>query len=178
MVQWLKNIFARLMQDDLSPSLATSDIAVRSRHTFALSCAVGVYISLSPFIGFHTIMVFLFSWLFALNFSVILAVSVMINNPWTMMPLYGVSHVVGDRTLSWMGFNHYSWNPSWISKGNALVAHYVGFSGFSFWAFMFGGNLLGIGCALIAYPIIRVVSGMMLRNKPKDKKEHADRSPE
>lgn len=159
MMIWLKKIFARLLQYD--PSINSG----RSVWKFTLSCCVGIYIAFSPFVGFHTAIVFLFSWLFALNFSVVLAVSMMINNPWTMMPVYGISYLSGDWILSWFGLNHYAWNPSWVSKGNELLSSYVSFSGFSFWAFIIGGNLLGLGLALLAYPIIKSVVNMMLTGK-------------
>jgi len=155
MMIWVKKIFVRLMQYE------------HCVQTFTLSCCVGIYIALSPFVGFHTAMVFLFSWLFALNFSVVLAVSMMINNPWTMMPVYGMSYLCGDWMLSWFGLNHNAWNPSWVSKGNELLSNYVSFSGFSFWAFMIGGNILGLGLALIAYPIVKRVATMMVKSRAK-----------
>ncbi len=155
MMIWVKKMFARLLQHELSV------------WKFTLSCCMGIYIAFSPFVGFHTAIVFLFSWLFALNFSVVLAVSMMINNPWTMVPVYGLSYLLGDWTLSFFGWNHYAWNPSWVSKGNELLSNYVSFSGFSFWAFIIGGNLLGIGLSLLAYPIVRKVASMMLTGKTK-----------
>lgn len=153
MIRWVKKVFARLLQYE------------RCVHTFTLSCCMGIYIAFSPFVGFHTGMVFLFSWLFALNFSVVLAVSVTINNPWTMVPVYGLSYLFGDWILSFFGVNHYAWNPSWVSKGNELLSQYITLSGFSFWAFMIGGNILGIGLALLAYPIVKRVATMMVKGK-------------
>lgn len=155
MMKWVQKIFARLMQYE------------RCVQTFTLSCCVGIFIAFSPFVGFHTAMVFLFSWLFALNFSVVLAASMMINNPWSMVPVYGLSYLCGDWILSFFGVNHYAWNPSWVSKGNELLSSYVSFSGFSFWAFMIGGNILGIGLSLLAYPIIKSVANMMVVGKAK-----------
>ena len=155
MIGWIKRVFARLLQYE------------RCVQTFTLSCCVGIFIAFSPFVGFHTAMVFLFSWLFALNFSVVLAASIMINNPWSMAPVYGLSYLCGDWILSFFGVNHYAWNPSWVSKGNEFLSNYVSFSGFSFWAFMVGGNLLGIGFALLAYPIIKSVATAMVASRAK-----------
>jgi uncharacterized protein (DUF2062 family) len=155
MITWIKKIFTRLLQYEQCVA------------TFTLSCCMGIYIAFCPFVGFHTAMVFLFSWLFPLNFSVVLAISMMINNPWTMLPVYGLSYFCGDWILSWFGVNHYAWNPSWVSKGNEVLANYVSFSGFSFWAFMIGGNFLGFALALLAYPIIKKATTMMVQGKTK-----------
>ncbi len=83
------------------------------------------------------------------------------------MPVYGMSYLCGDGMLSWFGLNHNAWNPSWVSKGNELLSNYVSFSGFSFWAFMIGGNLLGLGLALLAYPIVKRVATMMVSSSHK-----------
>ena len=91
MITWIKKIFTRLLQYEQCVA------------TFTLSCCMGIYIAFCPFVGFHTAMVFVFSWLFALNVSVVLAVSVLINNPWTMLPVYGFSYFCGDWILSWLG---------------------------------------------------------------------------
>lgn len=127
----------------------------RCMHTLTLSCCMGIYIAFSPFVGLHTAMVFLFSWIFALNFAVMLAVSMFINNPWTMMPVYGAGHFFGDQILSWWGVDHYEWNPSWIISANSWIKSHIGFGGISFWAFMIGGNILGIGLSLGCYPMIK-----------------------
>lgn len=134
-------------------------------NVFTYSCCLGIYIAFSPYIGFHTMMVFVVSWLFSLNVTVVLAVSVMINNPWTMVPVYGLSYLCGDRLLNWLGMNHYVWNPTWVLKGNELIAKYIGYSGFSFWAFMVGGNLLGLTFALMAYPIIKWLFKRLANNE-------------
>lgn len=139
----LRNLIQRLMQYE------------RCVHKLSLSFCLGIYIAFSPFVGFHTAMVFLFAWLFALNFTVMLSVSMTVNNPWTMVPVYGAGHWVGDWLLSWFGADHYEWNPSWIQSINAWAHATIGLTGFSFWAFMIGGNLLGISLSVLAYPMIK-----------------------
>ncbi len=155
MIAWGKKLFNRLMQHE------------QCVNTFTLSFCVGVYIAFCPFMGFHTALVFLFSWLCGLNFAVLLAVSLLINNPWTMVPVYGLDYFLGDWTLSFLGFDHYAWNPSWVSYANEWFARSVGVSGFSFWAFMIGGNLLGIGAGLLAYPLVKTVATFMLKGRKK-----------
>lgn len=120
-----------------------------------LSVCMGVYIAFCPFVGFHTALVFLFAWLFALNFAVMLSVSMLVNNPWTMVPVYGAGHLFGDWMLSWFGVNHYAWNPSWIMSFNSWARATIGLYGFSFWAFMIGGNILGIVLGVLSYSLIK-----------------------
>ncbi len=140
----------------------------RCAHKLSLSCCVGIYIAFSPFVGFHTAMVFLFSWLFALNFAVILSVSMFVNNPWTMVPVYGAGHLFGDWVLSVCGVNHYDWNPTWIKLCNEWLTSKVGLSGFSFWAFMIGGNILGVSLSIACYPVIkRCMSRLATTSKKK-----------
>ncbi len=121
----------------------------------ALSFCMGIYIAFCPFVGFHTALVFLFAWIFALNFAVMLSVSMFVNNPWTMVPVYGAGHWFGDWMLSWCGINHYEWNPSWITSLNSWAHEAIGLRGFSFWAFMIGGNILGIALGVMCYPMIK-----------------------
>src|SRR5579872_2786956 len=84
-------------------------------HRFALACSVGVYIAFSPFIGLHTAMILFASWFFALNFTILWVVSHLINNPWTMVPVYGVGYAFGDWFLNLFGINH-TFNPAWLSS--------------------------------------------------------------
>ena len=118
-VQSLSNFFARLVLQE------------KSAYKLAASCALGAYIAFSPFVGLHTVMVFAFSWLFALNSAVTWAVSVAINNPWTMMPVYGVDYLVGDWCAQYFGIT--------LPAG---------------WAFLIGGNLLGLLIGVMLYPIV------------------------
>ncbi len=143
MSAWIKGIFTRLLSYE------------RCLHRLTLSCCMGIYIAFCPFVGFHTALVFLFAWLFALNFAVMLSVSMLVNNPWTMVPVYGAGHMFGDWMLSLCGLDHYEWNPSWITSLNEWAHQAIGLKGFSFWAFMIGGNILGIGLGVMCYPIIK-----------------------
>jgi len=123
-------------------------------HKFALSFCIGVYIAFSPFIGLHTVMVFLFSWFFTLNTAIMFAVSLSINNPWTMIPVYGVGYVVGEWLFKLVGIDSVYWNPWWY---NLLLktSHY--YANISLWPFLIGGNLLGLGIGSLLYPLMRHV---------------------
>jgi Uncharacterized protein conserved in bacteria len=133
----------------------------RSTHKLALSCGMGVYIAFSPFVGFHTAMVFLFSWIFALNFAVVLAVSMLLNNPWTMIPVYSAGHMFGDWVLQLFGINHMALNPSWIEGVNSWLSSHIGLSGISLWAFLLGGNVLGVVLGIVSYPLIKRYARIM-----------------
>ena len=84
-----------------------------------------------------------------------------INNPWTMVPVYGAGHMFGEWLFSWWDVDHYQWNPAWIQSMNEWAYQKLGMSGFSFWAFMVGGNVLGIGLAFLCYPMIQRVCAHM-----------------
>lgn len=66
-----------------------------SRH-IALSFAIGVFISISPFLGFHTIAALLIAWIFRVN-KVAIMVGTYTNNPWTFAPVYGLGLWIGMR---------------------------------------------------------------------------------
>lgn len=53
----------------------------------ALAFALGTFVAFSPWIGLHIISAIAFAWLFRLNKVVVLTAS-LINNPWTIVPLY------------------------------------------------------------------------------------------
>ena len=69
------------------------------------SSCVGVYVAFSPFIFFHTVMILLFGWLFALNIPVMFAVSWFINNPYTMVPVYALDCLFGDWLFAFLGID-------------------------------------------------------------------------
>jgi len=129
----------------------------RCPRKLAFSIAVSVFIAFSPFVGFHTLMVLAFSWFFALNAGILLALSNGINNPWTMLPIYATDQVVGDNIFSLFGINGMQLNPSWVAAINHWLRQYTGLTGISFWSFLLGGNLLSLLLAVIIYPIVRYI---------------------
>ena len=127
----------------------------RCPRRLALSVALSVFIAFSPFVGFHTAMVVLFSWIFALNASLLLAISMCVNNPWTMIPIYATDHLVGDKIFHLLGINGMELNPSWIASCNAWIAKNTGMNGINLWAFLVGGNIVSILLALLIYVCMR-----------------------
>lgn len=130
-------------------------IKERSPQKLAFSCCLGIYIAFSPWVGFHTIMVFVLSWLFRLNATITFASTYLLNNPWTMTPLYLGDYFFGSWVLrSAFGVDAMAINPTWMISFNTKLAYYTGLQGLSFWAFIVGGNLLGIIFSVILYPIL------------------------
>ncbi len=69
-----------------------------SPHKVALAFATGVFIGMSPLLGFHTLLGFAVVWIFRLNPFATLA-GVYITNPWTIVPIYTFSTWVGTQCL-------------------------------------------------------------------------------
>jgi len=67
----------------------------RSNHAKALSVAAGMFIAVSPFLGFHFLMAFaLLAVCRSLDKVLVLAFT-MANNWWTMVPIYGLGLWIG-----------------------------------------------------------------------------------
>ena len=135
----------------------------RSVHILALSFSLGVYIAFSPFIGLHTIMIFFLSWLLSLNIAVTFMATYLINNPCTMIPVYSSGYFFVDWMLSSIfGVDTIASNPAWMSYINEPIIQCTGIQGVSFWALLTGGNVLGVGLALVLYPIMKKVFGRIV----------------
>jgi uncharacterized protein (DUF2062 family) len=110
---------------------------------------------ISPLIGFHTAMVFLFGWLFTMSIPILFIVSVTIHNPWTMMPVYAVDHLFGIWLFDLFNIDYFKWDPQWVLSCNVWLQQHTGISGLSLSAFLIGGNLLAIGISVMLYPIMK-----------------------
>ncbi|KKQ49729.1 MAG: hypothetical protein US69_C0002G0004 [candidate division TM6 bacterium GW2011_GWF2_38_10] len=114
----------------------------------ALSVAIGLFVAFSPFPGVHTILMFLFKWLFQLNLP-ILFLATSINNPWTMVPFYSLDYAVGY----WVMHHVFGFGPLWnISFERIFVSGSI-----CVWSFLVGGCLLSIFFAGIGYIIARIL---------------------
>ncbi len=143
MITHLRSLGQRLIIQEQSP------------HKLALTCALGVFIGISPLIGLHTVMTFLFAWLFSLNVAALFAVSVIINNPWTMVPVYSVDHLFGTWLFRFLYIDYVQYDPVWLESCNVFLKNHTGISGLSLTAFLIGGNILAIGISVIVYPIAK-----------------------
>lgn len=60
----------------------------------ALAFSLGVFLAFSPLLGLHTVLALIFSFLFGLN-RVAVLIGVFVNNPWTLIPIYGAGTWLG-----------------------------------------------------------------------------------
>lgn len=126
-----------------------------SPHKLAASCALALYIAFNPFIGLHTAMAIGLGFALRLNVPLMLAVGNTINNPLTMVPIYMGGYFVGHWILhSWLGFAVSGANPWWMKSINLFLHSHLGITDISFWAFMLGGNLVGVVLGVCCYGIL------------------------
>ena len=80
-----------------------------------------------------------------------------------MVPVYAADYVAGQYICmkSW-GNDLCSYNPTWMNWLNLKIAHYIGLSEISLPAFLIGGNVLAIGCALLSYPIMHYIFSKLI----------------
>lgn len=127
----------------------------KSPRRLALATSVALYVAISPFLGLHTIMLVVAGWLFKLNIPVLIMVSYTVNNPWTMVPLMAGGYYVGYKILhGFLGLSVAALNPPMMDWINQYIHQYVGISDVSLWAFLLGGNLVGIMVAITMFPVL------------------------
>ncbi len=146
----------------------------KSPHRLALAFCLGNFIAFSPFIGLHTIMVFICAWVFGLSLPVMLTVSMAINNIWTLVPIYVSDYIFGYwlshnfLKLNFTNLNKIlltiiSWLPTlFFQKVHGALdctKHFfqetLGLPKPCLWSFLIGGNILGLVTSLMLYPIIK-----------------------
>ncbi|QTA89168.1 DUF2062 domain-containing protein [Desulfonema magnum] len=111
----------------------------------ALGFALGIFIGMSPSIGFQTPIAIFFASLLKWN-KISAAVGVWISNPLTAPVIYGITYIIGATLL---GINNTSklsddFQPAAIfamlSKGPEII-----------WAMIIGGVIIGLPLAVMAY---------------------------
>jgi uncharacterized protein (DUF2062 family) len=143
MFAWLKHFLLRCFTYETSPQ------------KLAVACALAVYIAFNPFIGFHTLMSIGLGLILRLNVPLMLAVSCAINNPLTMVPVYMSGYFFGYWCLhSWWGVAVSFANPWWMEPVNNFLHSRLGIGDISLWAFMLGGNVLGVFLGVLCYIIM------------------------
>ena len=108
----------------------------RSTALLVRSCAVGVYIAFCPFMFFHTVIAVIIAWCFRLNFPVIFLVSNVLNNPWSLVPIYLGGYLVGDWCVGCTGVDPHFLNPAWLAPLEAYVSGFLGIDGISLVSFL------------------------------------------
>ena len=113
-------------------------------HKLALAFALGVFVAFSPIIGLHVITCLVLGWIFRLNKLVILTAS-FINNPWTIVPLYGFCIWLGikitgeNRAVPRIAWDQLSFETSYI-----VIKPYL-------WSYVAGTLIVGAIAAVISY---------------------------
>ncbi len=81
----------------------------------ALGFAIGVFFAFSPLLGLHTFLGLMAAFLFGLNRPAVL-IGVFINNPWTLVPIYGFAIYVGGMLVGFPNTGpmpHFGWKQIW-----------------------------------------------------------------
>lgn len=113
-------------------------------HKLAQAFGLGVFIAFSPWLGLHILSALLFAWLFRLSKVVILTGS-LVNNPWTIVPLYGFCLWFGMRiTGSTAEIPPIDWKSAGFSDLFALLKPFL-------WPFVAGTLTAGAAAAFISY---------------------------
>ncbi len=122
-----------------------------SPNRLALAFALGVFIAFSPTIGLHTISCFFFAWMFRLNKVVVLFTATLVNNPWTMVALFGSCLWFGTViTGSEIAVPQIAWSELTVTSAYLILKPYL-------WSFVAGTVVLGVVAAIISYFIIHWV---------------------
>lgn len=144
-LNYIKNFLKRLIYGERSPK------------KLALSFSIGIFIAFSPFIGFHNIMIFFFSWAFGLNTLTTFAIA-HINNPITTIPCFSLCHMFGHWIVNdLLGVAVNFVNPYWVNYIIDKLNYYLGTPKICFWTFFIGANMLGLLLGLISYPIMKFI---------------------
>lgn len=93
MKKWLESIKTELFNPARTPEMK------------ALSVGLGTFIAFSPFMGFHFLMAFALAALYKPLDKVLLIGFTMVNNWWTMVPIYALGLWVGGLLIGVSGFS-------------------------------------------------------------------------
>jgi len=116
-------------------------------HRLALAFAVGVFIAFSPTFGLHILTCLIVAWAFRLS-KLALITATFINNPWTIVPLYGFCVWFGSKlTGREIVMPQIAWNELTLSSAYVVIQPYL-------WPFITGTLVAGGIAAVIAYLLI------------------------
>ena len=115
-----------------------------SPNELALAFALGVFIAFTPTIGLHTISCLFFAWMFRLN-KLVVFTAAFLNNPWTMVPLYGFCLWFGIK-LTGLSVDtpNIAWRALTFSNAYDILRPYL-------WPFVAGTVVVGAVAAIFSY---------------------------
>jgi len=118
----------------------------------ALSFAIGVFIAFSPLLGTHLIMVFMIILIFRVS-KVAILTGALINNPWTIVPMYTTGTFLGFIILRQplakfpkFSLSDFSSLPDFFDKFKIILYPYL-----------IGCTVLGLIAAMIGFFIVRFI---------------------
>lgn len=126
-----------------------------SPQRIALGFAVGVSLAFSPLLGLHTVLGLLIAFAFGLNRFAVL-VGVFVNNPWTLLPIYGLATYVGGLLVGFppsmpvaaLGFGVIFQTRFWVEVAGA----------WAFWKpLLLGSAILSFTAGALSYLIVLLV---------------------
>ena len=110
----------------------------------ALAFSLGVFVAFTPTIGLHTLSGLFLAWIFRVSKMVTLTGS-FINNPWTIVPLYGFCLWFGVKiTGSNVSSPDIVWNKIGFSNAYLILKPFL-------WPFIAGTLVLGVAASVISY---------------------------
>lgn len=113
-------------------------------HKLALAFALGVFVAFTPTIGLHLITCLFLAWVFRVSRFVVITAS-FINNPWTIVPLYGFCLWLGIRiTGTDIQSPPIAWNELGPTNFYLVLRPYL-------WPFVVGTLTVGIVAGLLSY---------------------------
>ncbi len=154
------------MFERIKSFLRTLVLKERSPEKLARSFALAWYISFAPWIGMQYPLVFLCSWLFSLNTAVLVTTSSVLSNPFTYVPICVFDYGIGYWLLhTCFGLDVAAMNPAWMDRFNVYLQKTLHMSDVSVWAFVIGGNIVGITLALVMYPVSKYIFSKVKKKK-------------
>lgn len=113
-------------------------------HKLAFAFSLGVFIAFSPWLGLHIISCIFFAWIFRVNKFVVLTAS-LVNNPWTIVPLYAFCIWAGLRLTGAHGaVPDIAWNELTITNAYVILKPYL-------LSYVVGTLMVGGAAAVISY---------------------------
>ncbi|NWG12589.1 MAG: DUF2062 domain-containing protein [Acidobacteria bacterium] len=152
-MNWAKGFLRSLVSLDDTPE------------RIALGFAVGVFFAFSPLLGMHTFLGLLVAFVFGLN-RVAVLVGVFINNPWTLVPIYGLAVYLGGLLVGFppsASMPDLEWSTVLQSRFWAELAGQRGLVKPLF----IGSTILSVGSALVSYPLV-----LFLIQKARSARQH------
>lgn len=146
-------------------------LAERSCEKLTLSFCLGLFFALSPFIGLQTWMAILFCLIFRLNTTVAISTLYVVNNPFTMAPIFFIEYKLGYFILNDIFYVKIKSNPAWIDTILNFINKYLFCmekylaNGICFWCFFIGSMVASLVISIVLYPIMKKVFNLLLCKK-------------